>query len=159
MNKHLLAILGVTGALFLASAVGYILPAPADGPPARVILDNTGGRVVFAHLVHAQDYGLDCADCHHDEGDPERPVPCGACHPAAFDASWAAEHPKSFADKKMCLRCHDKDPSGGVAPEDKPDASWIPVRTEAFHSQCMGCHESMSGPAGDGSCKSCHAGI
>lgn len=159
MNKHLLAILGVTGALFLASATGYLMPVTANGAPARVLLDNTGGRVVFTHLVHAQDYGLDCDECHHDGGDPDHPVPCGACHPAAFDEAWAASHPKQFANKELCLRCHDSDPSAGVTPEEKPDPSWIPVRADAFHSQCMDCHESLGGPAGDDSCKSCHAGM
>ncbi|MEF2145405.1 MAG: cytochrome c3 family protein [Desulfovibrionaceae bacterium] len=159
MNKRYMPILIVTGALLLAALAGPLLSAPAEQPPARVLFDNTGGRVIFAHTVHVDDYGLECGECHHDEGDPAKPVPCGACHPASFDESWKHDHPSFFPNKDMCLRCHDSDPSGGVTPDNRPDTDWLPVRADAFHGQCMGCHDSMGGPTGEQECKSCHAGM
>lgn len=163
MNKHLITVLSVTGALFVASVVGYVLPKRAESNPARVLMDNTGGRVVFSHMVHAEDYGLECTECHHDSdggmAENERPESCSVCHPASYDGRWVAWHQTQFKDKRKCLRCHVKDPSGGVSPEERPDLGTLPTQTEAFHEQCMGCHEDMGGPAGENTCKACHAGI
>jgi len=158
LSKQTLLVLVVTGALFLASVVGYVGQSESSDPPVRVFLDNTGGRVVFGHLAHVEDYGLECEDCHHDGEAFERPMECGACHPKAFDEAFAQNHQQAFSDPEQCLRCHYDDPAT-EAPEDRPDPYWIAVRADAFHSQCMGCHESMGGPAGDESCNQCHAGM
>ncbi|MFW5490110.1 MAG: cytochrome c3 family protein [Desulfovibrio sp.] len=158
--------------LGVVALAGYLLPegfgsrlsgSSADIPP-RILLDNGGGRVIFTHAAHAEDYGAECADCHHeDAGDPAHPVACGTCHPKEFDAQFAAEHRYAFPSNDYCLRCHSEQPDINAAPgsmpdEDKPDMESIPTRMDAFHAQCMGCHRDMgAGPYQDNECSSCHA--
>ena len=74
MQNRYFIISAVVVLLFAGAVVGYAIPEEKQEVPARIILDNTGGRVVFSHRTHADDYGFDCADCHHD-GLEERTVP------------------------------------------------------------------------------------
>lgn len=156
-NRYFI-ISAIVALLFAGAVIGYAIPVEKQDVPARVILDNTGGRVVFAHQVHAQDYGADCEDCHHDGIEGEKSyLPCGACHPAEFDEQFRLNHPKAFSDQKACLRCHDGVPAGPLPKDQWPDVESIPTRGEAFHTLCMGCHEENGGPFGDDACYQCHA--
>ncbi|GAB7022384.1 hypothetical protein JCM12178A_09420 [Salidesulfovibrio brasiliensis] len=122
-----------------------------------MILDNTGGRVIFTHQAHTEEYGFDCADCHHDGIGQDEPISCGSCHPAAFDETFRAEHQKAFPDEEACLRCHYDVPGEELAEDNRPDTDFIPTRADAFHGQCMTCHEEFGGPYGDDTCYDCHA--
>ncbi|WP_320009347.1 cytochrome c3 family protein [Maridesulfovibrio sp.] len=157
MKNRYIPITLIVAVLAVAAAAGFLFPPAVQESPARVVMDNSGGRVIFAHSVHAEEYGYECSDCHHDDIGQEKPIACGTCHPVAFDAKFRVEHQKNFPSDQACLRCHDEVPSGPLAEEDKPDTSSIPLRAEAFHSQCMGCHESDGGPYGEDSCYDCHA--
>ncbi len=121
------------------------------------MLDNSGGRVIFTHVTHTEDFGYECSDCHHDEIGQDKPLPCGSCHPKAFDEKFRKAHQKNFANTEACLRCHENVPTGPLAEEDRPDTENIPLRSEAFHTQCMSCHENDGGPYGENSCYTCHA--
>jgi len=113
---------------------------------------------VFSHRMHADDYGFDCADCHHDGMESGNYLPCGSCHPKEFNDEFRKNHQKAFPDKEACKRCHGDIPSGKILTEDEePDIESIPTRGEAFHQQCMGCHEENGGPYGEDSCYECHA--
>lgn len=159
----LLAAVALVGYL-LPEGVGSRLSGGSSDLPPRILLDNGGGRVIFTHAAHAEDYGFDCVDCHHDDaGDPQQPVPCGTCHPKEFDARFAAEHRYAFPSQGYCLRCHYDQPDmdaapGSMAEEDRPDKEFIPTRMDAFHAQCMDCHRDMgAGPYEDDECSVCHA--
>ena len=158
MNKRYVPILALVAALLVVAVAGFLLPEGKQDVPARIVLDNTGGRVIFTHQVHVEDYGLDCTDCHHDDIGQDRPLACGTCHPAAFDKKFRAEHQKAFPSDEACLRCHSEVPKGELAPEDRPDTDFMPTRADAFHQQCQSCHEDMgSGPYGKDACYQCHA--
>ncbi|WP_321514672.1 cytochrome c3 family protein [uncultured Pseudodesulfovibrio sp.] len=120
-------------------------------------MDNAGGRVIFAHLTHVKDYGYECADCHHDDIGRAFPVACGNCHPVEFGEKFRSEHGRRFADDIACLRCHVERPSGPLVAEERPIIEDIPLRADAFHQQCMQCHEENGGPYGDDTCHECHA--
>ncbi len=141
--------------LAVALAV-YLTPATARDNPTRVILDNNGGRVIFAHAVHASEYGYECTDCHHDDTDQKRPLACSACHPAAHDQEYRIGHQRSFSTETACLRCHDAAPHAPLVDSERPDAECIPLRADAFHGQCIECHAADGGPDGD-DCSTCHA--
>lgn len=156
MNRRYIPIAAVTAALALVAVFGYLHIAPARDLPLRIVLDNAGGRVLFSHNHHAEDLGLDCGDCHHDGADPKHPEACGACHPPAFDAAYVAGHAKLFKSTQACSRCHAGAPDPD-RPTDKPDVAHVPLRADAFHAQCMNCHEqSGAGPYGEKSCSACH---
>ncbi len=60
-----------------------------------------------------------------------------------------------------CETCHhdgsDAYPSCGSCHLRQGDTSGTITRTEAFHAQCMGCHEdAQSGPYRKDQCRSCH---
>ena len=57
--------------------------------PVRLLLENAGGRVVFDHRRHAEDYKVACEACHHESAEARENVqPCGACHGVDFDGSF-----------------------------------------------------------------------
>lgn len=153
-NRHVpMAV--IVAALVAVAVAGYAAGDPKPDVPPRVLFDNGGGRVVFDHATHAQDLGYECADCHHDVVDDARPLACGTCHPKEFGPKFAKEHQTAFPSDAYCARCHDGDPHAAGA--ELPDTDMIPLRSDAFHGQCMGCHQSEdAGPYGDDSCTSCH---
>jgi len=158
LQKRYYPIAVVAVALCAVAMIGYSQPPKAQEVPPRVLLDNNGGRVIFTHAAHAQDYGYECADCHHDGVEGARPLPCGSCHPAAFDENFKANHAKAFPSRDYCGRCHDTDPVPGMPAEDRPDPDMLLTRSDAFHGQCMGCHKGLdAGPYGEDSCATCHA--
>lgn len=158
MKNRYIPITLILAVLAGAAVAGFLAPTVAQEVPAREILDNKGGRVIFTHQVHAEDYGFECSDCHHDDIGQETPISCGSCHPRAFDETFRTEHQKAFSTEDACLRCHDDVPEEPtLAEEDRPSIEDIPLRTDAFHRQCMDCHEENGGPYGSESCYQCHA--
>lgn len=157
MNKRYYLIATIVAVCFITAIVGYTLPTMSQDVPARVILDNTGGRVIFTHQFHAEDYGFECIDCHHDDIEADTFIACGSCHPAEFDDKFRAEHQKNFPNEEACIRCHDDTPTGPLTEDERPDITNIPLRADAFHMQCMNCHEENGGPYGDDTCYECHA--
>lgn len=151
----------MTVAVLLAVALfGYVSPKAEDTVPARVVLDNSGGRVIFSHAAHAEDYGYECVDCHHDEVEDVEsfPADCGSCHPKAVDEKFAKEHKSAFPSDEYCIRCHFDVPGETIPEDDRPYKDMILTRADAFHGQCMGCHEAeFAGPFGEDSCSTCHA--
>lgn len=145
-------------AVLLVSAVALLLwPEERRADPVRVVMDNAGGRVIFTHLTHVEDYGYDCTDCHHDDIGQASPVACGNCHPPEFGDGFRTGHASRFESDEACLRCHDEKPVGPLKAEDRPSTEDIPLRADAFHRQCMQCHEENGGPYGDDACNECHA--
>lgn len=162
LQKRYTSILAVVAICLVVAVVGYGASSDEKPVPARFVLDNTGGRVISSHVEHADDYGYSCDDCHHGGSENENvsPVPCGSCHPKEFDNDFKIKHQTAFPDKEYCLRCHDDAPKAGtqLAEDDRPDSEMIPARGDAFHDQCMGCHQSEeAGPYGEQSCYECHA--
>lgn len=104
--------------LFVIGIACYAaVSAPAPEEPVRLMFHNAAGRVLFTHMMHNDEYGVDCSGCHHNLEDDEV-YNCSECHEATGDES-------------------------------------MPGRSDAFHAQCIGCHEdSGSGPV---ECNSCHA--
>ncbi|KAB1442168.1 cytochrome c3 family protein [Pseudodesulfovibrio senegalensis] len=157
MKQRYIPITVIVAILAALAVAGGAMPEQAQVVPARTVMDNNGGRVIFSHRIHADEYGFECADCHHDDIGQERPVSCGSCHPKAFDETFRSEHFKAFSSEDACLRCHDDVPGETLAEEDRPDTGNIPLRADAFHAQCMDCHEENGGPYGAESCYQCHA--
>jgi len=67
-----------------------------DEPPEVVEYEPRYGRVTFTHMMHAEDYEIDCGACHHEdmEGGMSK---CTNCH----------EPPKEVLHKN-CQGCHKK---------------------------------------------------
>jgi len=67
---------------------------PSDEPPELVEYTPKYGRVAFTHMVHVEEYAIDCADCHHEamEGGMSK---CANCHT-----------PPKEAFHKNCIGCH-----------------------------------------------------
>ena len=132
----------------------------------------------FSHEKHLEDYVPDdCTACHHDESIESEPQACADCHekeadgdmPGLKDAAHkkcADCHEDMYAEGiKGCRNCHTRstkpvDPDGYQACSSchaEPVDQLLPTTTNAFHGQCMGCHEKQgAGPFGDDSCGQCH---
>lgn len=113
--------------------------AEEEAMPEEIVIDNPvyetdrKGSVYFSHLVHYDDYGVACEDCHHEyeggenvwtEGDPVKK--CGSCH----DPSKSKGHVKklSIAFHKNCKACHEN-----LFKED--------ITKDAPFKNCYDCHE------------------
>jgi hypothetical protein len=119
-NKELTFAYGLAAALFVIGAVCYAaFPDGKPEQPVRIMLKNTGGKVLLDHKEHAASsgYAVPCLDCHHDmEDEKAKPQSCSECHMAEEDAA-----PKrSDAFHKLCKGCHEE---GGLGPV-----------------KCSGCH-------------------
>ncbi|MCG8635861.1 MAG: cytochrome c family protein [Desulfobacterales bacterium] len=106
------------------------------GPPKFKLVE-------FTHKKHAEDYGISCGDCHHD--DKGKPI----------------EGLKMGDDVQKCSECHNK------FKKDKKNKKDIMVHENAMHKNCITCHKDfnkkknpkdkkgMKGPA-PASCGKCH---
>ena len=100
-----------------------------------------GTPPVLADAVHAR-----CVTCHQDLFGKARD--CASCHalkPTRKDAA---------AVKGKVSSCM---PTVRSAIRRKTPDKLIPGRMDAFHGQCMGCHEKLGkGPFGKDKCAQCH---
>lgn len=120
MDKRLLTLLSVATAGFLFFAVGTLT---ADDMPEEIQIASEGYKrkiytpVKFTHLIHVEDYGVECDECHHDykdgenvweEGDPVKK--CVVCHnPKKKQGN---VHRLVFAYHFNCKKCHRENESG-----------------------------------------------
>lgn len=101
--------------------------------------EHTKCPVPFNHTTHAEDYGIACADCHHDyqdgkniwkEGDPA--CPCSSCH---TNLEIKGEKKLSEEDQKLNLKL-------------------------AYHGNCVECHKAKkkedAATTAPVTCTSCH---
>lgn len=124
--------------LFIGVLSYAVFPAEAPEEPVRMQFNVTAGKVLFDHKTHVAPagYGLSCVDCHHHPAEDETDTrACKSCHPAAEGAPL----PES------CLECHEQDEISESVMEKSGDA---------FHNQCIGCHQEFD--AGPGECAQCH---
>ena len=74
MNKLRMRLVVLLGAAMIVLMVG---PLSADDMPDDISLENEGyktdrkGPVSFSHLSHAEDYEVECQECHHIYEDGE----------------------------------------------------------------------------------------
>lgn len=144
-KKQRLIVYGVAIHLFLLAIVCYAaFPVKQPEEPIRLMFNTNAGKVLFDHKTHAsaQGFGLACVDCHHPhpEGEEIEPVSCSACHPP---------RPQNKPLPESCLDCHE------ASELEKPE---ILKRSDAFHQQCIQCHEQYgAGPRGGSeNCSKCH---
>jgi hypothetical protein len=120
--------------LLLVGVISYAaFPPQAPEEPIRIMFKASAGKVLFGHKIHTEvsGYGYACNDCHHHpaEGDAQA---CRVCH-----------LPKEGEVAPVCMDCHE---AGEVEAPMK--------RTDAFHNQCIGCHQEAG--AGPVECSDCH---
>lgn len=138
-------------------------------------------KPVFDHPLH-EEVTASCQDCHHDESIEPRPTKCRYCHkeqgengmPILRDAVHTrcrTCHEELYEEELSgCSNCHSRknmrdvnmdNPTKCRECHDKPHAELIPPRKQAFHDQCMGCHQKNGkGPYRDTEevkdCGQCH---
>ncbi len=146
----------------------YLLPEKQEKIPTRVLLDNLGGKVIFSHKTHANNYGFGCGDCHHESSDPlESVLACGVCHGSIPTNAELAEIAKTgdgktplgsmpyhntelVTDKKACGTCHHLEFALKDWGHDK--------HTEEFGLDCDACHHSDKEKEPEPmNCDSCHS--
>ena len=120
-----------------------------------------------------------CANC-HESGAPTGKKAEAGTPPNQADAVHArcvSCHEGLFANKeKGCATCHTLKPLRDTIPQkgavklnpmftncavchDKPAQKLVPGAMDAYHKQCMGCHEKLGkGPYGKKACTQCHTG-
>ena len=134
----------------LVAVVGYTHDTVGK-TPVRLLLENAGGRVVFDHRRHAEDYKVACETCHHESAEARENVqPCGACHGVDFDGSFREDHVAAFADDETtCATCHHM----GSAP-----AKWDhAAHAEEYGLSCTDCHHANADIEPEPArCTACH---
>lgn len=153
LSRRHLPITIVAVILLATGVVGYMIPASEADVPKRVLLQSSGGKVIFGHETHADDYGQDCQSCHHQgtasAEAPEKTVACGSCHAKTFDQRFIDGHPTAFEDERLCASCHHMEFKGLIFDH--------PAHQEYAGEDCMACHHDESiDPDGPSKCSSCH---
>ncbi|MFH1809791.1 MAG: cytochrome c3 family protein [Pseudomonadota bacterium] len=177
MKAPLLAVVDrllVTGAIVMAAVLPALLLAQVPADPAAaeenaqavpsvaaeptaiketITFESVMGRVEFAHRQHVEEFGVECASCHHEVRARELktphdrylrnlPVDCARCHHAG-DAAHKIQ---------ACSNCHD-----AAASIPGPDDLRMGARA-AVHLTCAACHEFGQGCEASQKCITCHAG-
>ncbi|HKJ98293.1 MAG TPA: cytochrome c3 family protein [Desulfotignum sp.] len=148
MNKKLIVLLLAAGfaAIFAATGIQagtevedtFQLETPGydqrrKGPPQFK-------PVTFTHKKHAEDYGISCGECHHDENGEPLELTMGD-------------------DVQPCYECHN------IFEKTKENRRDIMVHENAMHGNCRDCHKEVNIEAGDPkgrtgpaptSCNDCH---
>jgi hypothetical protein len=175
LNKRSIPIAVLSCVLAVAGIAGYCLPPPvAEAIPARLLMENPGGRIVFTHKAHASPDGTSggaaCADCHHDlrvapssgpDGAQPSVLPCTACHGAADDPGFLLSHQERYLDEggeASCLSCHHTRIAG-------LSEKWNHQEHREYSSDdCESCHHPVNYEARPGrfmeikpqKCSNCH---
>lgn len=158
--------LSVLGILAVVSIGVYLVPEKEEEVPTRVLLENLGGKVIFSHKMHAENYGIECADCHHESSDPAKSVlACGVCHGSIPTNAELAEISKDsdgktplgdmpyhdttlVTDQNACLTCHHLEYLQKEWGHDK--------HTEEFGLDCESCHHGTDIEPEPMNCNTCH---
>lgn len=148
----------VLGLAAVCVVIGVVATPPTPTQPIKLLMPNAGGRVIFNHRQHAEDYGVNCSSCHHTEiastawdrdmhdlHAEEFAEDCQSCH---HDSSIEPEPMSCYSPG-----CHERLLPGGKV---NPKAATIPAR-DAVHQRCYACHahedafnEGLKG------CANCH---
>ncbi|MBN2140164.1 MAG: cytochrome c3 family protein [Desulfovibrionaceae bacterium] len=148
MPKRYIPAAILTLALLATGVAGYLVPDENQKVPVRILFDNSGGKVVFAHLTHHRKYQIACARCHHESGQDQTPLPCGSCHPASFDQDYVRDHVAAFPDQKSCVKCHHAE-FGELAFDHQAHKAYA-------GDDCRACHHGPDIEPEPGHCKDCH---
>jgi hypothetical protein len=173
-NENLLALAIAVICLVVGVLCYGVLPAKAPDVPLRVMFHSIGGNVLFDHQTHSSAYGLECDACHHsyEEGQADMPGDCGSCHQKDSEYRMALGENGIFDHETHseyygldCDACHHyyvEGEPGGLEPcgdchmRDIDDDSILNY-VDAFHQQCIGCHEDMGLTPGKADCAGCHS--
>lgn len=111
--KILLVIALLLSGAGLGAYVLFPAPGPDGGEPVRMLFEGKAGNVLFDHQTHVQDYGIDCASCHHNLEDGDDTYSCAVCHEEISED----EYMLSLTDAlhQQCIQCHT---DGGAGPVD-----------------------------------------
>lgn len=150
MQKRYIPIAVFMGCMALVALVGYAIPTPTAAVPTRILLDNTGGKVIFDHKVHADSYNIECQKCHHENTTERQNVQsCGTCHGIVFDAAFKQNHAKKINDLPSCVTCHHL--------EFKPAPWGHDAHAKDYGLDCRQCHhENKDIEPEPQNCASCH---
>ncbi len=185
MSKEYVFTILTIGILLAIAIFGYALPDKTRAEPVRILFDNAGGKVIFDHKAHVEDYFIDCQSCHHESlaSNPSPPMACGDCHGVAITDAFREDHTAEYTDE-ACVTCHhveftkvvwDHEAHTGYAdcttchhdPEISPEPVACsschdsagdekkPSLRDASHLRCQSCHVEMLEEKMTG-CASCH---
>jgi hypothetical protein len=150
LQKRYFLIALLTGVLTITAVAGYLLPENKEPTPRRVLLDNTGGPVVFQHADHAAKQKIPCRRCHHEQPENSKnALRCNACHGIAMDGSFRKTHADAFQGNDACVTCHHAE----FARKD-----WGHKKhSDEFGVDCRSCHhENADIEPEPQNCASCH---
>ena len=138
--KRAISVLPVSFMVFVFfMSLGAFIAAEEQEIPEEIIFDsdvyksNRKGPVTFSHMNHAEDYELECSECHHEyqdgkniwkEGDTVKK--CSSCHDPSKRQGNARK--LSVAYLKNCKGCHKR-----LVREQGS--------TDAPYKKCYDCHE------------------
>jgi len=123
MTKRILRLLFIAFTSLMFLTIGLLT---AEEMPEEIKIYNEGYKrkvykpVLFTHLVHSEDYGIECSNCHHnyqdgenvwEEGDPIQK--CIACH-SPTKKQGENVHRLVFAYHFNCKNCHKENESGPI---------------------------------------------
>lgn len=124
----------------------------STGDTDEIRTPSSAGEVVFPHLEHIDDFGIECQECHHEVNATALNMPhekyfddfwieCGVCH---HDGDEPEQGPIA------CSSCHHERPNGV---SDQTLSSKVVI-----HKNCWECHDIGTGADASGECSFCHSG-
>jgi len=117
-----------------AFVAGMVLTAAIAGEEGTVVIQNEYAKrlknpVTLSHKKHAEQYKINCTECHHAWKKEERqnPQKCGECHKEKQEGKAIST---KLAYHKLCMGCHKE-----LQKQSKPAGPT---------TKCNGCHPSKA---------------
>jgi hypothetical protein len=158
---HLQEMKGKSASAILAGRVRKDHPAvPAPEKKVYPTKEQDGSLVTFFHSDHAGRFGLQCVDCHRQEGcvrcHDKRPASPGKPVPARADMDFETLHARCTAchAEEACASCHRKTESAAF---DHGRAAGWPLKSYHARVACQRCHgATRKFTRVSSQCQSCH---
>ena len=115
-------------------------------------MSSSIGEVEFPHYEHVDDFGIECAECHHEVNAAALDIP----HESYFEDFWIdcqtchGNHSKPTGQAMSCAKCHH---DGPTTLADQSLSSKVVI-----HQSCWDCHEVGRGADASSECAFCHSG-
>ena len=110
------------------------------------------GEVIFPHLEHVDDFGMECVECHHEVNAEALDIP----HESYFEDFWIkcetchGNGDRAAAEAMSCGKCHPDQP--------RSVSDQTLSHKVAVHQNCWDCHDIGTGADASAECAMCHSG-
>ena len=102
-NNFKILLLSSVVIFFISFLIYFLTPNKKEMPNRISFHKIQGGRVLFNHKIHNEDYSVECSTCHHNIENDDEVYNCSECHMKEEGDDILK---RSEALHTLCIDCH-----------------------------------------------------